>query len=1041
MDDLEKRRREVQRESEEKVVSKPCKISDWLNKANKFIAETNELKFEDTISGNLCGFPNYYRSQYTAGKNIVDSIKTVNLLNEEGSKLFNAEEYFVVGYIQENTKELVGKTASAFEKIMKFVSEMEVGTICVYGMSGSGKTEVVKQVNNQILKEYKSWASSEDSNDRDGNIAGHFDKVILVTVENIGSTEAAIDALRNEIQKKYQLDHNAGNRANNLDSALRKRRFLIVLDDMRKELSLEHIGIPWLTNNGSKVIIVSKSRPVCRDITFDREVEIELVSDEEALKLFEVEAGIGLSALREDTRATAENMVRECDGLPVAIAVLAQTLKEIMKWDPSDVDVDVDVDAEWNGAFYKLRNSSGLLVKNNRKAFARLLYSYSMLKKEARQCFLYCALYPPGHCIEKKELVEHWFWEGLLSSRERIKGQLIEDTTYAREILDEIKGAYLLEAVSEGGKECIKMRNLVRHMAIHLTKTTPDYDQFLIEAGLKLTDCPLIGRNLSKVERASLMKSQLKALTKKPEFYKLSTLLLQHNPISHFDDDFFRNMPNLKVLNLSHTNISTLPKSASSHLTKLRALLLRGCCNLTSLPSLANSGELLVLDLSDTPITELPHGMKKLNKLIRLDLSRTNVGEFQAEIVHELKNLEELYLMITNDSAGSPWGSDKGASRMWGSEKAASIQELGSLQHLAILHVNFLDAKSFNTYVGSKNHSLSKFKFSVGGSWDEKKLPENSIVFIKSDFLVNKKPILLPEDTAELHVMSNKDLHWLPFSRRRCLDSLKVIDISGCEILVYLFSFKRNVSYNLPNLEKISVRNCQKMEGLISKEDPLPFALCLNKLKVIHISDCKNLGYLFRIKMDSCQSTSNQKKMYSTCFPNLQEICITRRRRMKVDKESKEPNACPTIHPRPTDLVSVDPLELKKYYDFEKKDNPREHIWYFPDLKMQIITSLPSSSNRIKRSRSSDSIEKLAASADDNKELLEPTADNSNNSILQNVGNTVHNVIIKVLLGHIVTATIRSRPAGRQNAGETIPQVQDEEENAIEPNIGIPEHD
>lgn len=44
-----------------------------------------------------------------------------------------------------NTKELVGKTPSAFEKIMKCVSEKEVGIICVYGMSGSGKTEVVKQ--------------------------------------------------------------------------------------------------------------------------------------------------------------------------------------------------------------------------------------------------------------------------------------------------------------------------------------------------------------------------------------------------------------------------------------------------------------------------------------------------------------------------------------------------------------------------------------------------------------------------------------------------------------------------------------------------------------------------------------------------------------------------------------------------------------------------------------------------------------------------------------------------------------------------------
>ncbi|XP_021815436.1 probable disease resistance protein At5g63020 [Prunus avium] len=371
-----------------------------------------------------------------------------------------------------NTKELVGKTPSAFEKIMKCVSEKEVGIICVYGMSGS---------------------------------------------ENIGSTDAAIDALQQDIKKEFQLDRNAGNRADTLESELWRRRFLIVLDDMGKELSLEHIGIPWQTNNGSK----TKKHSSCS-----------------RLKL----------ALDYHTRAAAEDIVRECDGLPVAIAGLAQTLKEIKKFDPNDVD------AEWNGAFYKLRNSIVLLERMNRKAFARLKYSYSMLKKEAQQCFLYCALYPPGHCIEKKELVEHWFWEGLLGSRKRIKGQLIEDMIQAREILDEIERAYLLETVSEGGNECIKMRNFIRHMAVHLTNTRTDHDQFLIKAGEKLTDCPLLVKNLSKVERASLMRS-------------------------------------------------------------------------------------------------------------------------------------------------SVWGSEKGASSMWGSEKASSIQELGALQHLAILQVNFLDAKSFNTYV------------------------------------------------------------------------------------------------------------------------------------------------------------------------------------------------------------------------------------------------------------------------------------------------------------------------------------------------------
>ncbi|PQQ07232.1 transmembrane protein 184C [Prunus yedoensis var. nudiflora] len=101
-------------------------------------------------------------------------------------------------------------------------------------------------------------------------------------------------------------------------------------------------------------------------------------------------------------------------------------------------------------------------------------------------------------------------------------------------------------------------------------------------------------------------------------------------------------------------------------------------------------------------------------------------------------------------------------------------------------------------------------------------------------------------------------------------------------------------------------------------------------------------------------------------------------------------------------------------------------------MKISYGTGSFSSSNQIKRTRSSDSIEKLAASTDDNKELLKPTtqpsaADNSTNSILQNVGNTVHWLLVNpnllwVLLAPKLNATIWSRQAGRQNAGEAIPQ-------------------
>lgn len=42
---------------------------------------------------------------------------------------------------------------------------------------------------------------------------------------------------------------------------------------------------------------------------------------------------------------------------------------------------------------------------------------------------LYCALYPEGHHIEAKELIENWMWEGLLGDVGRLQGLLVSRRT------------------------------------------------------------------------------------------------------------------------------------------------------------------------------------------------------------------------------------------------------------------------------------------------------------------------------------------------------------------------------------------------------------------------------------------------------------------------------------------------------------------------------------------------------------------------------------------------------------------------------------
>ncbi|XP_024199762.1 disease resistance protein RPS5-like [Rosa chinensis] len=138
------------------------------------------------------------------------------------------------------------------------------------------KTAVVSEVNDLIPNDYRSCAP-QGTNNGSRYTEDHFDKVIWVTVENQGPTQSSIDNLQKKIAEKLQIDLNkaTGSRAGTLDSALKELRFFIILDDMRKKLSLELIGIPVPTReNGCKAIIASRSLPVFSDIKVDKKVEI-----------------------------------------------------------------------------------------------------------------------------------------------------------------------------------------------------------------------------------------------------------------------------------------------------------------------------------------------------------------------------------------------------------------------------------------------------------------------------------------------------------------------------------------------------------------------------------------------------------------------------------------------------------------------------------------------------------------------------------------------------------------------------------------------
>ncbi|ERN09075.1 hypothetical protein AMTR_s00163p00079200, partial [Amborella trichopoda] len=127
-----------------------------------------------------------------------------------------------------------------------------------------------------------------------------FDTVIMVTI----SATPNIQSIQNKISKLLGLDLTNCNEEDVKDKsldALRRKKFLLILDDWWRELKLGDIGIPQPRKEiGCKIL--------------------EL----EAWSLFVAEAGRHVTS--PSIKPNAEIVLRKCEGLPLAIITVAHAM-------------------------------------------------------------------------------------------------------------------------------------------------------------------------------------------------------------------------------------------------------------------------------------------------------------------------------------------------------------------------------------------------------------------------------------------------------------------------------------------------------------------------------------------------------------------------------------------------------------------------------------------------------------------------------------------------------------------------------------------
>ncbi|KAH7834610.1 hypothetical protein Vadar_017878 [Vaccinium darrowii] len=831
---------QAERLNPQKILTKEC--DGWLKKVDEMVKKVETIKSEFNVEkkcvGGLC-LDIFARIEL--GKRVVNMINDIKEL-EDKSKFENG---FLVDAppatveMQPNdTSKLSESAYLTLAMVIEKIRDECTSRIGIWGMGGVGKTTVLKLLNNKP------------------EIAEIFDFVIWVTVSRSQSIRMIQEEVGQRLSVEITKAESDDRVARKLLQKLHRKKYLLLLDDVWEMVDLVAVGFPNSTqDNGCKVVLTTRKLEVCRKMGTDIEVKVKVLQEEEARGMFyaNVEDVVKLP----DIKPLAEKIVRECDGLPLALKVVSGVLRK---------EENVNV---WRNFLRELRSPATSFIEDmNENVFKILKVSYDQLKyTEKKQCLLFCGLYPEDSEIEKSELIEYLRAEGILSreitfAEAHDKGDAILQALIDASLLEKGYNDYF-----------VKMHDVVRDLVLAMTSPKGEEPQQLVRAGISSEMIP-DEVEWKKATRISFMKNDLPNLPESPDCPELQTLLLQRNSNLHvIPETLFSNMPDLRVLDLSSTDIKSLPTSISK-LDSLRELVLSNCRLLNALPAGAICKlsqieviKLLGTGLSDESIEIVAKELSNLSSLSYLEFDFRTVRNLQ----HFLEN-----------------------SRSWRERRLTQFR----------FYINNVDIDS-DLYIG--DHS-SDFTIRIdrclcyrgGGGGEEEEERGSSLpsaiedVLIKSDAFIlighgklrtlsevgvlNKyelKSCCIQECNALEKIVNRNGLEMGAFSNLEhlylvklsnlktilCLEmeegpllppppnantftNLKSLRLSNCPKIEQLFSSGFMVQH-LSNLELLDVRSCQGLKGMIPDDQKLDYE-SLPKLRILWLVDLPEFDSCFK---------------------------------------------------------------------------------------------------------------------------------------------------------------------------------------------------